>query len=356
MKTYRVGIIGLGRMGSTIDDERHGELPYSIASSCQASPRLEVVTGCDLQEEKRDAFRARWGVQALYEDHLEMVAREKPDLVAVCTTASGLFKPARQAPDSSFRGDSHAELAIALADAKVPMLFVEKAMSSSVRKADEIRDACRRNGTVFNTGVLRRFDVRYHALRAAIVAGEIGEPRAAVHFAGSSLMHGHIHSIDTLSFLLGDPPIKAVRGDLLPRDIQIENNHLAADPLATYQLEFDNGLGGWTVPAAGWEFEVVGSEGSIRSLDNGTGTTLRRQGEEGRWEEVPFEPAAPKSATVSCMEDLLDAYETGRPSLGNVDITHHITEACIAVAESHRRGGPWVDLPLEERDLYIFHI
>ena len=57
------------------------------------------------------------------------------------------------------------------------------------------------------------------AVRHAIAEGEIGEPRVAVHYAASSLMHGHIHSIDTLSFLLGDPKIEAVRGELLPRDI-----------------------------------------------------------------------------------------------------------------------------------------
>ena len=34
MTTYRVGIIGLGRMGSTIDDEQHAIKPYSIAACC----------------------------------------------------------------------------------------------------------------------------------------------------------------------------------------------------------------------------------------------------------------------------------------------------------------------------------
>ena len=38
------------------------------------------------------------------------------------------------------------------------MLFVEKAMASSMERADEIRDAIKRNNTLFNTGVLRRFD------------------------------------------------------------------------------------------------------------------------------------------------------------------------------------------------------
>ena len=59
---------------------------------------------------------------------------------------------------------------------------------------------------------------------------------------------------------------------------------------------------------------------------------------------------------MNVLEDLVSAYESGRPSLGNIDITHHITEACLAVAESHRRGGEWVSLPIANRDLYVFHV
>ena len=62
MKRYRVGIIGLGRMGSTIDDEGHSTQPYSIAASCRASDRLEVATAADLRPERREAFSERWGV------------------------------------------------------------------------------------------------------------------------------------------------------------------------------------------------------------------------------------------------------------------------------------------------------
>jgi hypothetical protein len=74
------------------------------------------------------------------------------------------------------------------------------------------------------------------------------------------------------------------------------------------------------------------------------------------WDIADVEHKKPKSHVVSCLEDLVEAYETGRPSLGNVDIAHEVTEACIAVAESHRRGGAWVNLPLENRNLYIFHV
>ncbi|MDD9999560.1 MAG: Gfo/Idh/MocA family oxidoreductase [Rhodospirillaceae bacterium] len=364
MKTYRVGIIGLGRMGGTIDDEGHTPLPYSVAAACRASERLEIGAGCDLRSERREDFARRWGVQALYEDFRDMVREERPDLVAVCTTASGLQKPAREAPDASFRGDSHAELAVALAEMGVPMLYVEKAMASSMAAADDIHDAVLKNGTVLNTGVLRRFDNRYGVVRDAVLRGDVGEPRAAVHYARSSLMHGHIHSIDTLSWLLGDPVIRSVRGEIDPLDYTIEGDHIPYDPIATYELDFEIGVRAWSIPAAGWEYEIIGTEGTIRSLNNGAGASLRRAPLDGRdhrkgrsaWEEMPFEFVTPKSTVVSCLEDLVRAYETGDQSLGHVKIAHHITEACIAVAESHRRDGTWVDLPLANRDLYIWHV
>ena len=359
MKRYRVGIVGLGRMGSTIDDEGHTDQPYSIAASCAASARLEVVAGADVLGERREAFRERWGVPALYDDYRQMVAQEAPDLVAVCTTASGLPKPASEAPDPEFRADSHAELTVALAEAGVPMLYVEKAMASSAQMADAARAACERHGTRFNTGVLRRFDNRYQSLREAVAAGVIGEPRAAVHFAATNLMHGHVHSIDTLSYLLGDPPIEAVRGELMPRDQRIAGTHLPRDPNATFQLRFGGGEEAWSVPVGEWEFEVLGTEGSIRSLNNGAGVTLRRTTGATRrsaWTEEPFPLPEPVSPVVACLEDLVAAGESGRPTLSPVDLSARMVEACIAVAESHRRGGAWVELPLAQRDLYIFHV
>ena len=360
MKTYRVGIIGLGRMGSTIDDEGHSPLPYSVASAARASDRLELAAGCDLVSQKRDAFGERWGVEALYEDFREMVEQEKPDIVGICTTATGLQKPGNEAPDADFRGDSHADLTVACADLGVPMLYVEKAMACSMRRADEIREAVKRHNTVFNTGVLRRFDNRYDVVRDAVLNGEAGEPKAVVHYAASSLMHGHIHSIDTVSWLIGDPAITHVRGELDPRDYRIENSFIPYDPRATYQLRFDSGVEAWSVPAAGWEFEVIGMEGSVRSLNNGAGATLRKavssQGRRPGWEDAALPQIEPRSTVVSCLEDLVEAHESGRQSRGHIDVTHHITEACLAVAESHRQGGAWVELPIQDRDLYIFHV
>lgn len=344
MKTYRVAIVGLGRMGSTIDDEVKDSLPdwvpYSIASACQAIDKVELVAGADISSEKRKAFRERWGVKALYEDYLKMIDMERPDLVAICT-----------------RGELHAEMGIRSASAGVPMIYLEKAIACSMREADALLKVCQEHKTLLNTGVLRRFNHRYQKARELIELGEIGQPKAVVHYGATNLLHGHIHSIDTIMYLLGDPRAKSVWGELLPRDISVENNRLNQDPPAIYQIEFDGGVSAWTINAGNWDFEVWGSEGCIRSMDNGTGWIMRKTDPNKRYGfiDVPFPKSSGPSATSACLEDLINAYEEGRPTLGNIEVAHHATEICFAVAESHIQARR-ISLPLDSCDLYIWHV
>ncbi len=346
MEKYKVAIVGLGRMASTIDDEVRDypavALPYSIAAACHASQKLELIAGADLLEEKRQAFGQRWGVSALYEDYLEMIRKESPHLVAICT-----------------RGELHAEMAIHVAQTEVPMIYLEKAMACSMKEADAVLAVCKEHGVYLNTGVLRRFDSRYQQARQWIEQGAIGELRAGVHYAPSSLLHGHIHSVDTLMYLMGDPQALRVRGELRPRNLNIEENRLDKDPGATYHIEFENGLEAWTIPVGQWDFEIFGTKGSLRSMNNGVDWRLRQETRVGRrttHAEAPYPPPACESATLFCLEDLVAAYEEEHPPLGDVQIAHHGTEICFAVAESHRQGGSWIELPLANRELYIWHV
>ena len=338
MGKYRVAINGLGRMASTIDDEIKGSsisdwVPYSIASACKAISKTELVAGADILPEKLEAFQKRWGVSALYKDYMEMIEQEKPDIVAICT-----------------RGELHAEMGVRVAEAKVPMIYLEKAVACSMREADMLLEACRKNNTLLNTGVLRRFNHHYHKARELVQKGEIGKIKSVVHYAASSLLHGHIHSIDTIMYLIGDLKAKSVWGELQPRSMTIENNRLDHDPSAIYQIEFDDGIEAWTINSGNWEFEILGESGCIRSMNNGVGWKMRKSDS-----EVPFPDSAGPSATVFCLEDLINAYEEHRPTLGNIEVTHHATELCLAIAESHIKGKR-ISLPLDNRDLYVWHV
>ncbi len=346
MRKHRVAVVGLGRMASTIDDEVRDysaiALPYSIAASCQKIDRIDLVAGADILPEKREAFGQKWGVKALYEDYLEMIEKEKPDMVAICT-----------------KGELHAEMAIRVAEAGVPMIYLEKAMACSMKEADMILDACQRNKALFNTGVLRRFDSRYHKARELIENGEIGQVKAVVHYAATNLLHGHIHSIDTIMYLLGDPIAKSVWGELRPRETKIENNRLDKDPSAIYHIEFEGGVEAWTVPAGMWDFEIWGTGGCIRGMNNGIDWSIRKpfklSEKRSIFREATYPDYEVRSATVDLLKDLIDAYEEGRPTLGNVEVTHRATELCLAIAESHIQGSR-VDLPLSNRELYIWHV
>src|SRR5437773_1623326 len=174
MKKYRLAIIGLGRMGSTIDAEVEGypaiTLPYSIAAAARAIPQLEIVAGCDLVEGKMEAFRKKWGVERTNRDYEKMLAEVKPDMVAVCTP-----------------GKLHAPMTIACARAGVPMIYCEKAMAGSMQEADAVLHEVSSRHIANNTGVLRRFDARYHQAQQLIRDKKIGDVRAIVHAASATL-------------------------------------------------------------------------------------------------------------------------------------------------------------------------
>lgn len=347
MNTYRVGIIGLGRMGSTMDPEIAGSRafvpPMTLAGAAVASERLELACGCDLQAERRAGFGEKWGVRALYEDFAEMIRQERPDLVAICT-----------------KGSNHAALGTAVAELDVPMIYLEKAIAGSMREADALRDAVLAHGCCFNSGVLWRFDNRSWQARRMIEAGDIGEPRAVVQYSGGGILHCGIHAVDKMMYFLGDPPALSVRGELHPPDLKIEGDFIPGDPAANYEVTFSTGATGYGVACGRWEWEIFGAEGTLSCRNDGADWFVSRptddQARWGSFEATPCPAAEVRSSTVNCLEDLVEAHETGRQTLGHIAQAHHATEICLAVAESHRQGGARVALPLANRDLYVEHV
>ena len=132
MSTYRAAIIGLGRMGSTFDDEiiRGGSffLPYCHAPTYQDSPLVELVAGADLHPDQRDVFGTRWGLadEHLYEDYNEMLRREQPEIVSICTTPR-----------------HRCTIIEDVARAGVRAIWAEKPISLSLEEADRIVSVCR---------------------------------------------------------------------------------------------------------------------------------------------------------------------------------------------------------------------
>ena len=90
---YRAALIGLGRIADTIDDEQIGSgwlYPFSHMGSYAEVPEVRVVGAADLYAEQRATFGARWGIASehLYEDYHDLLERERPEIVSVCTSAA----------------------------------------------------------------------------------------------------------------------------------------------------------------------------------------------------------------------------------------------------------------------------
>ena len=162
--TYRVAIIGTGRMGGLIEDEHPaGQLQQTLRplQRLQAIPETEVVAvanrGAERMQRFADRFGGRTGRPSHLSDYREMIEQERPDIVSVTTPSLARAEPIIFAAEHGVRG-----------------IYAEKGLCASLEEADRIAAAVRRNGVAFNWGAMRRHHDGYRQLAAAIAGGEIG--------------------------------------------------------------------------------------------------------------------------------------------------------------------------------------
>ena len=158
----KVGMIGCGRIASTIDDERTSQwrggvvLPLAHAGGyAQATDVTEMVAACDVDEAKLAEFQRRWNVPRGYADFRELIDAERPDILSICT-----------------RPEQHAEAMIYGAERGVKGMFAEKPLCCTLREADAIREAFERAGVMLEFGPPRR------NYRLPASAGHRGQRRA----------------------------------------------------------------------------------------------------------------------------------------------------------------------------------
>lgn len=373
---YRVAIVGAGRMAGLLEGERPPSAfrkPHSHFASYDAVEETEVVAVAGRNEGRLAMFTRRYGMTNTYTDYREMIRLERPDIVSVTTQTIYKAEVIAFAVEHGVRG-----------------IFAEKALCSSLEEADRIRDVLTRNGAAFAFGAERRYHDAYQRLKSMISRGDIGEPKYAFCYWLTDLMKHHSHTIDTLSFLLGDPkPVWAegklvLRGDSLDQGDRLgpregtdmrqrllplptfdpgENRFVPpdgepfADPLLDFsRVGYDNGAEAMFIPLnRAAEFEIHGTAGRAYSWDDGEDIRLRRKVKgSGDTEETRLVPSG-ESPTVNTIRSLVRELDTGERALGNIDVTHQVCEAEFGLAWSHVQGGRRIPLPVEDagRSLYI---
>ena len=189
----RCGVIGLGRIGSLLEDDQRREKPCTHAGAFRAHPSCELVGGYDINAERRAHFTARWGVATDYHNAQDFLRRAKLQLLSIAT-----------------HPDSHSYLVALAARHHVPVVICEKPLADSVRRSRAIVQIHRRRRCRIVVNHERRYATNWQGARRAIQSGTYGSLLSmwatlycATTAKDSMLLHDGTHLFDLLRFLTG---------------------------------------------------------------------------------------------------------------------------------------------------------
>lgn len=327
MDKVRVGVIGL-RMGR------------SHAVAYHALEGAELVAICDANPDQLATVAAQVGDPDLYTDADEMLARDDLDAVIVSV------------PDQF-----HAPLTIAALRSGRHVLC-EKPMAPTWAECLDMYGASRESGHKLMIGQSYRWRQPFHAAKAAVAAGEIGEvfyveSQYWNNLEGNSgegnwrnnpdIRHpfiGGAHALDLTRF---------IGGDIV--QVSAYSNHMAfaeqpTDDCIVAQLVFASGAIGRALVSSGCKrlplttLHIYGTAGTI--TDDRIVRAAGKPKPEWQFEDLA-QPELPESIAGEAA-DFVDCIVND--TLPPVDVTDNLQTmaACFAVVESAAIGGQPVDV------------
>ena len=147
--------------------------------------RSEMVAICDMNEERLNSFGDDFGVETRYTDMVEMIEKEKPDLLHIVTPPTIRYSLMKIA-----------------ADLGVPAVIVEKPIALQSEDYIEIRTLLDAE-TKFIVNTQLHFPPHNLTLGAAVRGGEIGEIRFVDASARSTPIDQGPHVLELVSSYLG---------------------------------------------------------------------------------------------------------------------------------------------------------
>ena len=130
-----------------------------------------------------------------YSDYREMLDKERPDFVDVCSWHA-----------------QHAEMTIAAAQYHPKAIQVQKPMALNLAQADAMLTACQRNNVKLVVAFQRPHHATWLKARDLIKQGVIGDPIHVVLDCGGNILNTNSHNIALALFILGNPRAEWVMG------------------------------------------------------------------------------------------------------------------------------------------------
>jgi predicted dehydrogenase len=304
-RPWRAAVIGCGRIGCGFDDDPHRTQVSTHAGAYRKTPGVDLVALADLDPVKLATYGDKFRVAGRYQDYREMLQRESPDAVSICTWSG-----------------THAAVVRDTVEAGVKAIFCEKPMADAAADARAMNALCETRGVTLLVNHKRRFSTFHRAVAAFLQSGRIGTIQQVTVYYVSGAANTGSHLFDLLRLYFGDVAWVETRASH-------RRSPLPDDPNVDGTLWFDQGFPVMlqacdTASYYVLEIAILGTEGRLRIK---TGT----------YEAVEWEEARP-SPYASEYRDLVSA----PPPLPDVDTRPEIMLAGVAnlIACLERKATP----------------
>jgi UDP-N-acetyl-2-amino-2-deoxyglucuronate dehydrogenase len=339
MAKYNVGVVGIG------------DVAKEYIKSMNANPLAEVTNVVGRDFDRTSKRIKEWGLSCEVNKSLDDILGNKNVDIVVITSPHQFHNSAAIA---AARAGKH--------------IVCEKPIGMKIEEIRELRDVLKSSSAIFQSGLVLRWNPFVENLKNLVENNHFGElfymEADYCHELGpwwngfswggqnksggpsASLVAG-IHAIDLVRYICGEVSEVHAYGTWGHRkDFEYPPTYVAA-------LKFANGAVGKTSCSFAVEspydmnFIMHGSKGSVRNEKFFTKDLF--PGQTG-WQK--FETVMPDSGAVShhpfknLVDDFLEALDTGRQPMLNIDEMYKTHELCMAIDRSLETGES-VSLPLE---------
>ena len=360
MAKYRGTVIGLGWMGMLydlaqrmgvwhVDDinrptpeldihrkfcyhEQHlprKSMPISYAEALSDRPEIELVAAAERDGKRLAAFGERYDVKALYTDAMEMLRREKPDIVAISTNTKG-----------------RADLTCYAVECGAKGIVTEKPIAYTLEETDRMVKACADADVPLCCGAISTNHPAFETAKDLMTSGAIGEV-----FSIEAESDKNLSQHQNWSYFVDSTPAWAIGLGDLPKRESGSNEFRGQGMMVTdtgLVVHFRKGA-----PAV----RITGTAGELFHPEHYSDWTLFQEVDTptGRHRiEIPW--TGPKmligGGAIYGLADVMDclAGKLDEPKNSGRRVAVAL-EVEIAIKLSSAQGSKRIDLPLADRSL-----
>jgi predicted dehydrogenase len=189
LEKIKAAVIGLGRIGSLLEEDSLREKPCTHSGAIAANKECVLVAGSDIDGQRRELFAKKWNVP-VYEDAQMMLGKHKPQILVIAT-----------------HPDSHYHYCRLAAENGVSVIICEKPLADNLREAKKISRLAR--GPAIITNHERRYSQDYLRAKEILDSEKLGallSVRANLYMGKNKrlvdvLWHDGTHLADSIMFL-----------------------------------------------------------------------------------------------------------------------------------------------------------